>query len=430
MYENFLKKGMRRSGGVYREKIGKLLGHHALVAVGYDDAKKGVKVLNSWGSGWGEKGFGWIDADFFPKVVARAYVIYDTPTPGAVTMALADFERSGNLAMTLPSRATPVASAGDRKSTDPALKSGFAGGEDDRLLFVPNEAGITTGGEWLRLGDPVAGFPKFISKTNVGSGIEVEPGLLVKDKIGKIRFHSTSPLPVATNEGVSPGMTRDDVHRIYQNPDFVDEDSRRETYFYHALAEKWGGLNVTKNASLTFYYDEPGKVESIVLESIFKKALTGQGFEKIAKDEKKETAGGTEIRSPDGILRFVVPTRFSEVNKSVWEETGYGYFIKDPADMVDFIGVKAFFTEGEVTPEKLQERITADLKTFGLDGSPLTETERNVAGIGWKVAAPEGSSLRLYGAKGSTIYQIQITSGTGYDGIAWIDDFMKSLEIR
>lgn len=429
MYENFLKKGMRRSGGLYREKVGDLLGHHALVAVGYDDAKKGVKLLNSWGSAWAERGYGWIDYGFFPKVVARAYVIYDRPTPGSTTTALSEFERTGNFAFSAPVKSAPIAAAEEKKTTAPTLKSGFAGGEtDDRLLVVPNEAGITAGGRWLRLGDPIAHFSKFISETHFGDGIEVEPGLLVKDTIGKIRFSSTTPLEVATNEGIALEMTRDDVHRIYQKPDFVDESSRRDTYFYHALSEKWGGLNVTKNASLTFFYDEPGKVESIVLESVFKKALTGQGFEKTGKDEKKEGTRGIEIHSPDGKLGFVVPTRFSEVNKSVWEGLGYGYFIKDPQDMVDFIGVKAFFTEGEVTPTMLQERITADLKTFSLDGRQLTD--KKVAGIGWKFVAPEGSSLRLYGAKGSTIYQIQITSGTGYEGVAWVDDFLRSLEIR
>lgn len=429
MYENFLKKGMRRSGGVYRDKVGGLLGHHALVAVGYDDARKGVKLLNSWGPAWGEKGYGWIDYDFFPKVVSRAYVIYDRPTPGSTTTALAEFERTGNLALSAPVKSAPVAEAEEKKTSAPGLKSGFAGSEaDDRLLVVPNEAGITAGGRWLRLGDPITHSSKFISETHLGDGIEIEPGLLVKDTIGKIRFSSTAPLSVATNEGIAFEMTRDDVHRIYQKPDFVDEDSRRDTYFYHALSEKWGGLNVTKNASLTFYYDEPGKVESIVLESVFKKALTGQGFEKTGKDEKKETARGIEVRSPDGKLIFVVPTRFSEINRSVWERTGYGYFIKDPQDMTDFIGVKAFFMTDEVTTEMLDERISADLKTHGIEGSPMTE--KSLAGIDWKSVAPEGSSWRLYGSKGSTIYQIQLTSGAGYDGIPWIDTFFQSLEVR
>jgi C1A family cysteine protease len=41
-------------------------GGHAMVAVGYDDTKKVGKdtgallIRNSWGTGWGDKGYGWL----------------------------------------------------------------------------------------------------------------------------------------------------------------------------------------------------------------------------------------------------------------------------------------------------------------------------------------------------------------------------------
>jgi hypothetical protein len=38
---------------------------HCLVICGYDDTKNAYKVMNSWGTGWGDAGFSWIDYDFF-----------------------------------------------------------------------------------------------------------------------------------------------------------------------------------------------------------------------------------------------------------------------------------------------------------------------------------------------------------------------------
>jgi hypothetical protein len=40
---------------------------HAMVICGYDDAKNAWKVMNSWGTGWCENGYGWIDYNFFPN---------------------------------------------------------------------------------------------------------------------------------------------------------------------------------------------------------------------------------------------------------------------------------------------------------------------------------------------------------------------------
>ncbi|MGZ3837979.1 MAG: Ig-like domain-containing protein [Flavisolibacter sp.] len=37
---------------------------HSLVICGYDDAKHAYKVMNSWGTSWGEQGYSWIDYDF------------------------------------------------------------------------------------------------------------------------------------------------------------------------------------------------------------------------------------------------------------------------------------------------------------------------------------------------------------------------------
>lgn len=66
----------------------KLIGGHAIVAVGYDDTKKigktkgALLIRNSWGETWGEKGYGWLPykyiedglADDFWSLVKGEYV--------------------------------------------------------------------------------------------------------------------------------------------------------------------------------------------------------------------------------------------------------------------------------------------------------------------------------------------------------------------
>jgi C1A family cysteine protease len=41
------------------------IGGHALCLIGYDDAKKAFLIQNSWGTGWGMKGFGWLPYSYF-----------------------------------------------------------------------------------------------------------------------------------------------------------------------------------------------------------------------------------------------------------------------------------------------------------------------------------------------------------------------------
>lgn len=49
---------------------------HAMVVTGYDDTNRAFRIMNSWGTTWGDNGFAWIDYDFFVKnVVGEGYVV-------------------------------------------------------------------------------------------------------------------------------------------------------------------------------------------------------------------------------------------------------------------------------------------------------------------------------------------------------------------
>jgi C1A family cysteine protease len=65
-----------------REKIE---GGHAVVALGYDDkmtiqnkaggrpAEGALLIRNSWGSGWGEKGYGWLPYEYVLRGLAEDF---------------------------------------------------------------------------------------------------------------------------------------------------------------------------------------------------------------------------------------------------------------------------------------------------------------------------------------------------------------------
>lgn len=60
--------GARDDNGIYiYRKFKESSGGHAMLVVGYDDEMNAFKVVNSWGQGWGNNGFVWIDYQAFQE---------------------------------------------------------------------------------------------------------------------------------------------------------------------------------------------------------------------------------------------------------------------------------------------------------------------------------------------------------------------------
>jgi Papain family cysteine protease len=74
-----------RGTDVYTQFVGPQLGGHAMVVMGYSDVKQAFKVFNSWGTAWGDHGFGWINYTVFRQLAREGYVAQDIfappPTP-------------------------------------------------------------------------------------------------------------------------------------------------------------------------------------------------------------------------------------------------------------------------------------------------------------------------------------------------------------
>lgn len=46
------------------------IGGHCVTCVGYDDRRHALEIQNSWGTGWGEHGFGWLPYDYVTRGLA------------------------------------------------------------------------------------------------------------------------------------------------------------------------------------------------------------------------------------------------------------------------------------------------------------------------------------------------------------------------
>ncbi len=73
-----------RGKTIYKEQKGQSFGGHAITIVGYNDSTNAFKFQNSWGTTWGDNGFGYIDYRFLAKVCKSAYVMVDIIDPNTV----------------------------------------------------------------------------------------------------------------------------------------------------------------------------------------------------------------------------------------------------------------------------------------------------------------------------------------------------------
>ncbi len=65
VYDSFMSNAVAESGICPMPKHNEeLQGGHAVMAVGYNDARGMFKIRNSWGKNWGQKGYFWMPYDF------------------------------------------------------------------------------------------------------------------------------------------------------------------------------------------------------------------------------------------------------------------------------------------------------------------------------------------------------------------------------
>lgn len=85
------------------EKTNDALYNQAICVIGYDDKQYGgaFRIVNSWNTGWGEKGFCWIPYTYFGKFVLNAFQVYGAEAeagnrPGTVVLTSANKGNTGS----------------------------------------------------------------------------------------------------------------------------------------------------------------------------------------------------------------------------------------------------------------------------------------------------------------------------------------------
>ncbi|KAL7558030.1 hypothetical protein ACA910_016481 [Epithemia clementina (nom. ined.)] len=66
-YKNHVTKGVRRTGDIPEKGDGETGTHHAICIFGYDDYQRRFRFKNSWGEGWGNRGWGTLPYDLVSK---------------------------------------------------------------------------------------------------------------------------------------------------------------------------------------------------------------------------------------------------------------------------------------------------------------------------------------------------------------------------
>ncbi len=65
---------------------------HAMVVSAYDDKRAAFRLVNSWGTEWGDKGFGWVTYRYFAVSIKEAYSVHPNHSvPPAPLLSLVEY---------------------------------------------------------------------------------------------------------------------------------------------------------------------------------------------------------------------------------------------------------------------------------------------------------------------------------------------------
>ncbi len=73
-FESLMTEAVDRTGMIPMPDDGEAnIGGHCVTVVGFDDGKKALEIQNSWGTGWGIAGFGWLPYEYVTSGLASDF---------------------------------------------------------------------------------------------------------------------------------------------------------------------------------------------------------------------------------------------------------------------------------------------------------------------------------------------------------------------
>gem|GEM_PF-1174108 len=212
-------------------------GGHAICLVGYDDNKRAFKLINSWGTGWGLDGYGWVSYDLMnnPDVIiypaAVGYVMTDVsgnnPAPSIKTTILPSFTLGRTYILTLLSTGmAPLTWS----LAEGALPPGIHLSRDGGLVGQATTSG--TFDFTVRVENPAGSDTKALSITVPGinpTGVTISPKPLTLD-VGNNTLLSATILPAdATIQTISWRSSNPSVASVDDSGRVTAVDAGRTT---------------------------------------------------------------------------------------------------------------------------------------------------------------------------------------------------------
>ena len=222
-------------------------GGHAMLVVGYADQLKAFKVLNSWGPGWGDKGYAWIDYTTFQNLTGEGYVTIDIFLQQPISAA----PQVASVPPVASAPPSPDHATSPREKAEQARGAGSASNsETPPIVTAQAPVGETTSAPPLAGGNVLT--PDMLAASVRSS---TEPKLLSTWKGYKVFPYSVwLDLPTKVAAKIAK------VEYWFDHPSFTNP--KRSIEQSNVFIAKWSGYGCIPNARVIAFLKDGGKMEA------------------------------------------------------------------------------------------------------------------------------------------------------------------------